>query len=101
MNSPEPILIGYFAHRPWIQAEDRRSFPPHIDGSCNLAKGIAPTDWINLWLHNDFWVYSTEARAWAAVDNANLHGFRDEHIKHRVTSRAALRRSIVIACWAG
>lgn len=28
---------------------------------------IAPPDWINLWLHNDYWVFDTEARAWAAA----------------------------------
>jgi hypothetical protein len=38
-----------------------------------------PPQWINLWLHNDYWLYSTEALAWAvAVDNSNLHRLRAE-----------------------
>ena len=79
-----PILIGYFAHRPWTRAEDRRLFPAQIEAMCNVGNAIAPPDWINLWLHNDYWVFSTEARAWAAaVDNANLHRLRADLPRRR------------------
>ena len=47
-----------------------------------MGNAIAPPDWISLWLHNDYWVYNTEARAWAAaVDNANLLCLRAELTK--------------------
>ena len=74
-----PILIGYLARRPWNRAEDARILPPPIEEMCNVGRmnWDGPPDWINLWLHNGLWIYSTEARAWAAaVDNTNLHRLR-------------------------
>ena len=65
MNS---ILIGYFTRRPWNQAEDQRRLPPQIEELCNVGhrQSGGPRRWIDLWLHNRFWIYSTEAQAWAA-----------------------------------
>ncbi len=71
-----PILIGYFARRPWDRKHDVRLLPPQVRDMCNAGHMSAdgPHDWTQLELHNEFWVYSTELRAWAvAVDNSNLH----------------------------
>jgi hypothetical protein len=78
-----PILIGYFARRPWSRAEDGpRVLPPQVEEMCNVGRmGYdGPPKWIDLWLHNhEFWLYDTEMRAWAAaVANANLHGLHAE-----------------------
>ena len=83
MSAPEPILLGYFAMRPWNRTEDVRILPPQVTDMCNVGRmrmsANGPPDWTELWLHNDFWLYSTEARAWAAaVDNSNLHRLRAE-----------------------
>jgi hypothetical protein len=80
----QPIRIGYFARRPWNRAEDQRLLPPQVMDMCNVGQlSNGPPDWINQWRHNDLWVYSTEARAWAAaVNNANLHRFRAELSRH-------------------
>ena len=72
-----PVLIGYFPRRLRPQAEDGRAqaLPPQIEEFCNVGhmREDAPPDWVELWLHNALWLYSTEAQAWgAAVDTENL-----------------------------
>lgn len=70
-----PVLIGYFPRRPWPRADDRRALPPQIEELCNVGhmRQGTPPDWVELWLHNAMWLYSTEALAWgAAVDAENL-----------------------------
>lgn len=38
-----------------------------------------PPEWVELWLHNAMWLYSTEALAWgAAVDTENLRHIHTE-----------------------
>ena len=96
----KPTLIGYFPRRPWNRAEDRRHLPPQVEDICNVGglSANGPPDWINLWLHNDFWVYSTEARAWAAaVDNANLHRLSSELPRRRVSIPRAVAMDQYIA----
>ncbi|MEI6077826.1 MAG: hypothetical protein WCS94_19750 [Verrucomicrobiota bacterium] len=78
-----PVLIGYFARRPWSRAEDGPCvLPPQVEEMCNVGQmGYhGPPKWMDLYLHNyDFWLYDTEMRAWAAaVDNANLYRLRAE-----------------------
>ena len=53
-----PVLVGYFAKRPWNQAEDQRLLPPQIEELCNVGHmhAGAPPRWIDRWLHNDIWV---------------------------------------------
>lgn len=73
----KPVLIGYFPRRPRPRAEDGRAaaLPAQIEEFCNVGhmNEGAPPDWVELWLHNALWVYSTEAQAWgAAVDTENL-----------------------------
>ena len=103
MSTPEPVLIGYFARRPWNRTEDVRILPPQVRDMCNVGQMSAngPPDWIKLWLHNDFWLYSTEARAWAAaVDNSNLHRLRAELSRHWDGTPGSVERGMdqYIAC---
>jgi hypothetical protein len=74
-------LIGYFPKRltprpAWIEA-------PHVREICSVSGCIAagPEGWIQRWTHNELWVYSTRAAAWAVVDPAQrgsfaLHAYR-------------------------
>jgi hypothetical protein len=80
-----PIAIGYFPRRPCRRGSGGRILPPQLEEMCNVGHPgpCGPPDWINLWLHNELWVYDTEARAWAvAADNANLHRLRAELSGH-------------------
>lgn len=84
MNQPEPsphsmtpVLIGYFPRRPRPRSEDRRAagLPAQVEEFCTVGhmNDGAPPQWIDLWLHNALWVYSSEALAWAAaIDTENL-----------------------------
>jgi hypothetical protein len=77
MNCRAPKLIGYFPRRPRPRAEDFRAaaLPTQIEEFCNVGhmRESAPSDWVELWLHNEMWLYSTELHAWgAAVDTGNL-----------------------------
>ena len=86
MNSPAPKLIGYFARRPRPRSEDLRALPPQIEELCNVGhmNDGAPERWVDLWLHNRLWVYSTEAQAWGvAVDNDNLRRVYHETANRR------------------
>jgi hypothetical protein len=79
MSASEPILIGYFPKR--IAMPPRPATPPHVAELCNAGRcgGLAPEGWVDLWLHNELWVYDTEARAWAvAVQTENLRRLRVE-----------------------
>jgi len=80
-----PIPIGYFPRQPCRHGSGARILPPQFEEMCNLGHAGAwgPPKWINLWLHNELWIYDTEARAWAvAVDNANLHRLLAELSSH-------------------
>jgi hypothetical protein len=89
-----PVLIGYFPRRPRPRADEvgrAAGMPPQIEELCNVGRmniGVPP-DWVELWLHNELWLYSNETRAWAAaVDTENLRriGIALSRRYHGVTS---------------
>lgn len=65
-----PTLIGYFPKRTvkrpdWLHAEG-------IDEVCSVSTCIseAPHDWINLWRHNEMFVFDSPELAWGIVPEA-------------------------------
>lgn len=73
----KPTLIGFFPRRPRPRPGDpyAQALPPQIEEFCTVGhlSESGPPGWVDLWLHNAFWFYSTERQAWAAaVDTANL-----------------------------
>lgn len=90
-----PVLIGYFARRPRLRSEDFRLLPPQIEEFCNVGhmRDGAPPDWVELWLHNAIWLYSTEAQAWAAaVDTENLRRIFTEESRRWDGVRGSVQR---------
>ena len=92
-----PVLIGYFPRRPRPRAEDSRApaLPPQIEEFCNVGhmREGAPPDWVELWLHNALWVFSTEAHAWgAAVDTENLRRIFTEESRRWDGVRGSVQR---------
>jgi hypothetical protein len=70
----EPILIGYFPKQT-PPPPPRPAAPPNVMECCNagFCDHLAPKDWIDIWLHNEFWVFNTELMAWAvATQTENL-----------------------------
>jgi hypothetical protein len=83
MSAAEPILIGYFPKRTAMPTE--LATPPHVVQFCNagFCDGLAPKDWVDLWLHNEFWLYDTEMLAWAvATQTENLRRLWKELAKN-------------------
>jgi hypothetical protein len=92
-----PVLIGYFPRRRRSRAEDARAqaLPPQIEEFCNVGhmRDGTPQDWVELWLHNALWLYSTEAQAWgAAVDTANLRRIFTEESRRWDGVRGSVQR---------
>jgi hypothetical protein len=92
-----PVLIGYFPRRPCARAQDgrARALPPQIEEFCNVGhmNSDGPPEWIDLWLHNALWVYSTEALAWgAAVDTENLRRLFTEESRRWDGVRGSVQR---------
>ncbi len=92
-----PVLIGYFPRRRRPRAEDFRAqaLPPQIEEFCSVGhmRDGAPPDWVELWLHNALWLYSTEAQAWgAAVDTENLRRIYTEESRRWDGVRGSVQR---------
>ena len=69
---PEPTLIGYFAKltmkRPdWLKA-------PQVDEICSASTCMsrADWDWINVWKHNEIWLYDSPELALSVVPAETL-----------------------------
>ena len=101
-----PVLIGYFPRRQRPRAEDgrARALPPQIEEFCNVGHMLdgTPQDWVELWLHNALWLYSTEAQAWgAAVDTANLRRIFSEESRRWDGVRGSVQRIMNQRYWSG
>ena len=73
-----PVPIGYFSKQT-MRRSTSPDLPPNVDELCNVAcASPGPDGWIDLWLHNDMWLYDTELLAWAvATDIGNLRQLRE------------------------
>jgi hypothetical protein len=74
VSAPQPILVGYFS-RQVVAAPKPPTAPPHVEEVCSAGHcgGCFPEGWLELWLHNVFWLYDTEVLAWAvATQTENL-----------------------------
>ena len=71
----EPVLIGYFPKK--VAIPDGYG-APNLKDICSVSTCIAdgPTDgWIDLWLHNKHWVFSTRERVLAVLQGVNVSDF--------------------------
>jgi len=76
-----PVLVGYFPKRSTRGLDfANEKMPTPIEETCNVACAAPePENWIDLWMHNEMWLYDSERRAWAvAIDDANLKHLRDQ-----------------------
>jgi hypothetical protein len=99
MNSPAPKLIGYFPRRSRPRSQDFRAsaLPPQIVEFCNVGHmhDGAPPEWVELWLHNEIWLYSAELQAWgAAADTNNLRRIFTEESRRWDGVRGSVQRAM-------
>src|ERR1700744_3281073 len=79
----DPILIGYFPKRR-TRPPDWLKGAPIVEQVCTASTccGMRPNvDWINLWRHNDMWLYDSPELAWNILSEeekpeCEVHAYR-------------------------